>query len=59
MESNECFTIGNSPIDNNIEACLNFHQYEIFNNQWPSGTLKYDSVEKKFYILPDPIEPPV
>lgn len=54
MESNESFTIGNSPIDNNIQASLNFHQYEIFNNQWPSsGTVKYDAVEKKFYILPD------
>ncbi len=59
MESSESFRIGSTNVPSNIEACLYFHDSEIFNNQWPSGTVKYDAVTKNFYILPDPVEPPV
>ncbi len=57
-ENNSCFRIGDSPVDPNFESCLYFHQWTLYNNTWPSGTVKFDSVTKNFYIVPDIVEPP-
>ena len=47
------FTIGSAPINEPNLAKLDFHQYEIYKRDWPSGTLKFDAVTGNFYILPD------
>jgi hypothetical protein len=48
---NQNFTIGQFPIDNLEEAKLDFHQYNIYNNQWPqSGFVCFDFDTKNFYI---------
>lgn len=51
--SNNNFQIGSAPVDPLEEAQLFFHQFKIYDNSWPSGTVKFDALTKEFYVLAD------
>lgn len=57
--SNPNFQIGNSPIGLNEPCKLTFHEFPIYDsiNWTQTGILKWDALNKCFFVLPDPVEP--
>ncbi len=52
---NQDFTIGDTPIGTETPCKLKFHEFVIYDSEnWTqTGVVKWDAVNKQFYVVPD------